>query len=512
MDRKWWTLGAVCVGTFMLLLDLTIVNVALPQIERSFGASLSDLQWVIDAYALTLAALLLTSGSLADRLGRRIVFAVGLVIFTLGSLLCGVSTDALFIILARAFQGIGGAVMFATSLALLANAFQGRERGTAFAVYGAVTGLAVAVGPVLGGVITSGLTWRWIFFVNIPIGAVALAITLLKVDESKVQHPGRMDWVGFATFSLALAALVYGLIESGRDGWGSNSVIGPLVFAGVLFVIFYLAEVRQSHPMLDLSLLRLPTFTGGLVAAFGMNAGLFALFTYLIIYMQNVLGLSAVATGVRFLLLTGAMFATAGFAGRLTNSMPIRWLIAPGFVLVGVGLLLMGGITPASSWTHLIAGLVISGVGAGFINVPLASTAVGVVEPARAGMASGINSTFRQVGTATGIAALGSIFASTVRSQVASHLDATSLRPLAHSIANSVAAGGGAPAGTPAAGASVVRPIALSGFVTGLNDILEIGAVLSFLAAVACVFLIRQKDFHAAASGQSSVREPAVLA
>ncbi|HEV8065750.1 MAG TPA: DHA2 family efflux MFS transporter permease subunit, partial [Acidimicrobiales bacterium] len=411
MQTKWWTLVAVCVGVFMLLLDLTIVNVALPQIEHAFSASLSDLQWVIDAYALTLAALLLTSGSLADRLGRRAVFAVGLVIFTVGSLLCGVSTGALFIILARAFQGIGGAVMFATSLALLAGAFQGRERGTAFAIYGATTGLSVAVGPVLGGAITSGLGWRWIFFVNIPIGIGALAVTLLKVEESKAPRAGRIDWVGFVTFSVALAALVFGLIESSRDGWSSTVVLSSLLAAGVLFVAFVVAELRNSDPMLDLSLLRVPTFTGGLVAAFGMNAGLFALFTYLVIYMQNILGLSAVATGVRFLLLTGAMFATAALAGRLTNSVPIRWLIAPGFVLVGFGLILMHGITPASSWTHLAAGLVVAGVGAGFINVPLASTAVGVVEVERSGMASGINSTLRQVGTATGIAALGSIFA-----------------------------------------------------------------------------------------------------
>jgi EmrB/QacA subfamily drug resistance transporter len=512
MESKWWTLVAVCVGVFMLLLDLTIVNVALPQIEHAFGASLSDLQWVIDAYALTLAALLLTSGSLADRLGRRKVFAFGLVIFTLGSLLCGLSTGALFIILARAFQGIGGAIMFATSLALLAAAFQGRERGTAFAVFGATTGLSVAVGPVLGGAITSGLSWRWIFFVNIPIGVAALAVTLLKVQESKAPHIGKIDWIGFGTFSIALAALVFGLIESSRDGWSSTIVLASLIVAVVLFVTFIFAELRQSNPMLDLSLLRVPTFTGGLIAAFGINGGLFALFTYLVIYMQNILGLSAVATGVRFLLLTGAMFATAGFAGRLTNSVPIRWLITPGFVLVGVGIALMHGVTPASSWAHLAAGLVVAGVGAGLINVPLASTAVGVVEVERSGMASGINSTLRQVGTATGIAALGSIFASTVRSQVASHLAATSLRPFAHTIAAAVASGGGEPAGVSKAAAKIVHPIALSGFVTGLNDILVIGAVLSFVSGVACFFLIRQKDFKASASGHSAVGEPAAVA
>ncbi|MGH9297603.1 MAG: MFS transporter, partial [Acidimicrobiales bacterium] len=345
MEPKWWTLGAVCVGIFMLLLDITIVNVALPAISLSFHASLSDLQWVLDAYALTLAALLLTSGSLADLLGRRLVFAIGIAVFTLGSALCGASTGPLFIILARGFQGIGGAIMFATSLAIIANAFRGRDRGAAFGVYGAVTGIAVAIGPVLGGVITSGLSWRWIFFVNIPIGAVALVVTFLKIDESRNPVASRPDLPGFFTFSASLAGLVYGFIESTEDGWASPRVIGPLVAAGLLFVVFVLVERFQREPMLDFSLLRKPTFSGGLVAAFAINSSIFALFTYLILYLQDDLGLSAVATGVRFLLMTGATFLTAAIAGRLTSHVPTKWLIAPGFFFTGVGMILMTGIT-----------------------------------------------------------------------------------------------------------------------------------------------------------------------
>src|SRR6478736_4127461 len=225
MASKWWTLVAVCTGVFMLLLDITIVNVALPDIQRDLDASLSDLQWVIDAYALTLAALLLTAGSLADRYGRRLLFAIGIVVFTLGSLLCGLSTGATFLALARAGQGVGGAIMFATGLALLSGAFHGRDRGTAFGVFGATTGVAVAIGPVLGGALTSGLSWRWIFFVNVPICLVALAVSLTRVVESKDPHAGRPDWIGFATFSIALGALVYGLIEAGKIGWGETRVI-----------------------------------------------------------------------------------------------------------------------------------------------------------------------------------------------------------------------------------------------------------------------------------------------
>jgi EmrB/QacA subfamily drug resistance transporter len=463
MDRKWWTLVAVCTGVFMLLLDITIVTVALPDIQRSLGASLSDLQWVIDAYALSLAALLLTAGSIADRAGRRVVFATGIVVFTAGSALCGAAGDPALLAVSRALQGIGGAIMFATSLALLANAFHGRDRGTAFGVFGAITGIAVAVGPVLGGAITSGLSWRWIFFVNIPIGIAALAVTLLKVDESRDPRARRVDYAGFTTFSTGLAALVYGLIRSNEDGWGSTTVVGALVVAAVLLAAFVIVERMQREPMFDLSLVKVPTFVGGLTSAFGISASLFSLLTYIVLYIQNLLGYSAVEAGVRVLPLTGAIFLTAGIAGRLSARVPTRLLIGPGFVLIGIGLLLMHGLTPSDDWTALLAGMVVAGVGAGLVNVPLASTAVAVVEPARAGMASGVNSTFRQVGIATGIAALGAIFS--------------------HSI--------GA-AATPQA------------FVDGLNNILAVGAVVAFVSAVAAFALIRQRDYVVAPTSSST--------
>ncbi len=417
-DPKWWTLTAVCTGVFMLLLDITIVNVALPDIQSELDASLSDLQWVIDAYALSLAALLLTAGSLADLYGRRRVFVIGLIIFTVGSIACGAAQDIFFLQLSRAFQGIGGAAMFATALALLASAFHGKDRGTAFGIFGATTGVAVAIGPVLGGVLTSGLSWRWIFFVNIPICLVALAVSLTRVVESKDPDAGSPDWFGFVSFSLALGALVYGLIEAGQTSWGDQKVVLSLVASALLLVVFVISQLVQRKPMFDLSLLRKPTFTGGLIAAFGVSASIFSLLTFLVIYVQNVLGYSAVETGVRFLYLSVASFFAAAIAGRLTEHVPVKWLIAPGFLVLGIGLLLLRGIHTDSEWTHLIPGLIVTGIGIGMINPPLASTAVGVVPVARAGMASGVNSTFRQVGIATGIAALGSIFSQQVASDV----------------------------------------------------------------------------------------------
>lgn len=269
-------------------------------------------------------------------------------------------------------------------------------------MYGAITGSAVAVGPVLGGLITSDLSWRWIFYVNVPIGAVALAITLLRVEESRSRTARRPDLVGFVTFSVALGALVFGLIESQRDGWGSGWVIGTLSASAILLAVFLVAEGMSSAPMLDLGLLRVPTFGGSLIAVWSISFGLFALLTYLVLYVQDTLGLSAVQTGVRTLPLTVALFLTAGVVGRMTSQVPRRLLTGVGFAAIGAGLLLMCGLTPSSGRTHLLAGMIVAGAGGGLVNTPLISTAVGVVDPARAGMASGINATLRQAGIATG--------------------------------------------------------------------------------------------------------------
>ena len=497
MARKWWTLVVVCIAIFMLLLDLTIVNVALPDIAGSFNSSLSGLQWVIDAYALALASLLLTSGILADRNGRRRLFLIGVAIFTVGSALCGGATSMVFLSLARAFQGIGGAIMFATSLALLSESFQGPERGIAFGIFGGMTGLAVATGPVIGGALVTGLGWRWIFLVNIPVGVIVFLIARLRVDESRDPEPKRLDLIGFITFSTGLCALIFALIRSNRDGWSAPVVIGSLVAAAVLLGAFAAAELLRANPMFDFKLLRVPTFDGGLAAAFGISASIFSVLTYLILWVQGLLGLSALQTGVRFLPLSLSLFFTAAIAGRLTSFVPARLLIAPGFVLIGVGLLLMGGLTVTSAWTHLLPGMIVCGVGAGLVNVPLIATAVGVVPPRRAGMASGINSTFRQVGIATGIAVLGTIFVSHIRSNVVADLAGTPAGSASHQIADAIASGQVQMvlARVPAAARQVVESAARSGFVDALNLILLISALLTFLAAIVSFFLIREKDF-----------------
>jgi EmrB/QacA subfamily drug resistance transporter len=498
MEKKWWTLLAVCIGTFMLLLDVTIVVVAIPDIQRGLHATFGQIQWVIDAYALTLASLLLTAGVLADRYGRRLLFAVGLIIFTLGSLLCGLALNPLMLILSRSGQGIGGAIMFATSLALLGQSFRGKDRGVAFGAWGAITGVAVSLGPILGGVITTGISWRAIFLVNVPIGVVAIAITWWRVDESRAPHPGRPDWTGFGLLTAGLISLVYGLIRAGETSWGDAGVLVCLVLGGILLVGFAVAETRVRDPMFDLALFRVPTFDGGLIAAFCMNGSLFAMLLYLVLYLQYALGYSALQTGLRLLLISGPTLVTATVAGRLSEHVPVRWLIGPGLVLVGAGLFLMTGLTGTSSWTHLAPGFIVSGAGAGFVNPPLASTAIGVVEPQRAGMASGVNTTFRQIGIAVSIAALGTIFTSSLRNDLGRLLaPIPQLKGHAQQIIDAVRQGDTASAfdSVPKTLRGQLADAVKASFATGINDLLYVTAALALVGAISSFLLIRNRDF-----------------
>ncbi len=496
--NKWWTLLAVCLGTFMLLLDITIVNVALPDIQRALSSTFADLQWIVDAYALTLAAFLLTAGSLADMYGRRLLYLIGLTVFTCASVLCGFATSTLMLQLSRGLQGIGGAIMFAVSLALLADAFRGRDRGVAFGVWGAITGLAVAIGPLLGGVLTTGISWRWIFFVNAPIGVFAVIITFLRVTESKEPRASRPDWPGFVLFTLALASLIYALIESNQKSFTNGLVLGCFAAAAVLLVAFVVVEMRVTHSMFDLALFRLPTFSGGLIAAFALSASIFAMILYLVLYIQDVLGYSALATGVRFMILSGGILVSATIAGRLSSKVPVRFLIGPGLLLVGVSLLLMRGLDATSSWTHLIPGMIVGGIGVGLVNPPLASTAVGVVTPDRAGMASGINSTFRQVGIATGIALLGTLFSSAVRTDVLTKVSAVpGLSGRGGQVSTAIQSGqiGQFIGRLPASARPTVALITRSAFTSGLNEILLVAAIIALVAGLITLVAIRTRDF-----------------
>jgi EmrB/QacA subfamily drug resistance transporter len=501
VERKWWTLIAVSVAIFMLLLDITVVNVALPDIQRSLHSSFSDLQWVVNAYSLTLAAFLLTAGALADRFGRRMVFVTGLVVFTLSSAACGLAGSPLALNLARAVQGAGGAMMFATSLALIAGAFHGKERGVAFGVYGGVIGGAVAIGPIVGGVITSGIGWEWIFFVNVPIGIAAVALTLTQVSESRDPDARGVDWLGLVTFCGSLFLLVFALIEGNEKGWGSTRIVGFLVASLVLIVLFVIVERRQQRPMLDLTLFRRPAFAGASIVAFAVSASMFSMFLYLTLYIQDVLGYGPLQAGLRFLPVTLLAFFVAPLSGRLSVRVPVRLLLGCGLVLVGAGLLAMTAVNASSDWTVLVPGFVLAGAGIGLINPPLASTAVGVAPVSRSGMASGINNTFRQVGIATGIAGLGAIFQHDVTRNTTAALSGGPGREVlqaAHGKLNTALVSGevGQVArALPAAARDALMHAYRLGFTEAFTSILIIAACVALAGSVFAFALVRSSDF-----------------
>ena len=512
MERKWWTLSAVAVGIFMLLLDITVVNVALVDIQRSLHSSFTDLQWVVNAYALTLAAFLLTSGSLADLFGRKRTYTLGLVVFTIASALCGLASSPLVLNLARAVQGIGGAMMFATSLALIAHAFQGRDRGIAFGVFGGVSGAAVAVGPVLGGIITTGIGWRWIFFVNVPIGVIAVLVTTRKVAESRDPDATRVDWAGLVSFSGALFLLVYALVQGNDKGWGSTEIVTLLAGAAGLLIAFVAVELAQQRPMLDLSLFRRPAFTGASLVAFTLAASFFSMFLYLTLYLQDVLGFTPLQAGLRFLPATLLSFAVAPIAGRLSVRVPVRLLLGSGLVLIGTGLLLMTAVEATSTWTVLIVPFILAGAGVGLVNPPLASTAIGVVPPERSGMASGINATFRQVGIATGIAGLGAIFQHEVTSATKTNLlasgHARAVLEAAHGRLGTMLESGEVAKVThhlPLAAGAALQHAYHVGFTDAFTTIAGIAAAIALTGALGAFVLVRSRDFVSTASAPASL-------
>jgi MFS family permease len=419
--------------------------------------------------------------------------------------------------LARAAQGVGGAVMFATSLALIAAAFSGKERGTAFGIYGAVVGGAVAVGPLVGGALTSGISWRWIFFVNVPIGVLAVIITLLRVHESKAPSTRRVDWIGLFSFSGALVMLVVALVRGPDDGWGSTLIAGLLIGAAALLGIFLIAEWRQRDPMLDLTLFGRPAVVGVSLVAFTLSGSIFAMFLYITLYIQDDLGYGPLAAGVRFLPITMLAFVVAFFAGRLTVRIQARYLLGSGMLLITGGCLLMAMTHASSGWTVLLPGFVIAGIGIGTVNPALASSAISVVPPQKSGMASGINSTFRQVGIATGIAGLGTVFQTQLLERTTNALGNS---PTGQAVASHGGAalqgalvGGNVQAAITALPSQAARAVLLHayrvGFSATFDRLMIVAAVIAFIGAVGSFILVRQRDFVPSFAPPTGATQPA---
>ncbi|WP_327291203.1 MFS transporter [Streptomyces sp. NBC_01198] len=414
--RKWLPLVTICLGAFILLVDVTIVNVALPSMASDLDAPFSALQWVIDGYALALAALLMVAGSLGDLFGHRRLYVAGLTVFAAASLGAALSPDAAVLISARAVQGVGGAAMFATSAALVAATYQGRDRGVAFGVWGAVNGAAAAAGPILGGLLTQGFGWQAIFLVNLPIAAVAVVIALRALPAAAKRGTGRLDLPGAATFTLAAAALTYALIRGGDDGWTDPLTLTAFAVAVVAAVAFVLVEARSDHPMIDLALLRRPGFSGLLGGALLYQAAAFSGLVYFSLWLQDVLHLSPIRGGLALMPMAGTAFVVAAVGGRYMHRLPARVPIGGGLFIIGLGCALLAVMVHASSGqAAIITGLAVIGVGVGFTTPVLVSAAVEEAPPHRAGMAGGAVNTARQLGMTLGIALFGAVFSARLR-------------------------------------------------------------------------------------------------
>jgi EmrB/QacA subfamily drug resistance transporter len=474
--RKWWPLVTVCLGTFMLLIDVTIVNVALPPMANDLSTSFSSLQWVVDGYALSLGVLLLGAGALSDMYGHRRFYVGGLILFAVASLACGLAADSTLLVIARIVQGAGAAAMFTTTFALLNSSYQGRERGVAYGVWGGVSGAATAIGPILGGLLTEGLSWRWIFLVNLPICVVAVVMCFRTLRHDGPAKEGRFDLWGTVTFTIAAGALTYAVIRANDEGWSSARTWGLLVVSAVALAAFALVEWRNPYPMFDLRLLRNRSFSGILLAGLLVNFAAFAAFTYTSIWLQSVVGLSPLQAGLTGLPVSIGSVLASGVAGARLHGRSPRLIIGGGMVLIGLGSLISGFLVGAgSSWPALIAGYAVVGLGVGLVMPTLASSAMGAVPHSRGGMAAGSLTTARQLGFAIGIAVLGTVFAD----RAADHLGSTEA---AHAVAGGQA---GRLAGS--VPASVIHEAAAAGLDAGFY----ISGAVGLLCALAVFVLVR---------------------
>src|SRR5215208_618966 len=411
-NRKWWTLAAVSFGLFMIMLDNTVVNVALPSIQRDLGVDLSELEWIVTGYALTFAALMLTGGKFADRYGRRRIFIGGLVVFTLASLACGMATTGSVLIGARVVQGAGAALMNPATLSIIAATFPPRQRGTAIGIWAGTAALALALGPLVGGLLTEHISWSWIFFVNVPIGLVAIVASVILIPESKDESAEqRLDLPGLLTSGIGLFALSYGLIEANTYGWTSARILGAFVVAVAMLVAFVLLERHQRIPMLDLKLFKNSTFTGANLSVLLVALAMFGVFFFLSLYMQGVLGYSAVQAGAAFLPMTILIMLVAPIAGRSTDRFGSRGLITVGMILLAGQLLYFSRLGVHESYWRIFPGMMIGGFGMATVMTPSAAAAVRALPVDKSGVGSAVLNASRQVGGSTGIALMGAIMA-----------------------------------------------------------------------------------------------------
>jgi EmrB/QacA subfamily drug resistance transporter len=459
-NRKWWTLGAVTFGLFMIMLDNTVVNVALPSIQRDLKMNVSQLEWVVNAYFLTFAVLLLTGGKLGDLFGRRLIFILGLIVFTASSLACGLATSGDMLIAARAVQGVGAAMLNPATLSIITATFPPRQRGMAMGIWVGVSAMALALGPITGGLLAEHADWSWIFFINVPIGLLAIVVARVMIRESKdMSAEQRLDLPGLVTSGLGLFALTYALIEANSKGWTSTEILTLFALAAVSLAAFVVVELRQRVPMLDLSLFRNSTFAGANTTMLLVAMAMFGVFFFVSLYVQNILGYSPVQAGAAFLPMTLCIIFVAPVAGKLSDQIGSRWLMGGGMTLVGCSLVLFSLLTETSTFWNLFPALLVGGAGMALAMTPTTSAAMGSVSVDKAGVGSGVLNSARQVGGSMGVAIMGAILGSYI-----------SVPP--------------------------VSPQFPEQFVSGFQAALHVAAGIAFAAAVVAVLTVRKYRHH----------------
>ena len=504
MSGKWGAMFAIAMAGVMQLLDVSVVNIALPDIERDLGANFNELRWVIDANALTLAATVLIYGTLGDRLGRRRVFAAGMVAFSVLSLAAGLAWSPVALDILRGAQGLAAAAMLATGLALIGATFTGRDRNTALGMWGAGIAIALGAGPLIGGALVELVGWRSIFFINVPLGLISAVLVIRGVPESRdPSATGRPDFAGLVAISAALSLVLVALFRGGEEGWGSPLILGLFAGSVALLIAFILIEARVAQPMLDLSLFRRPSTSGVFLGQLAIAASFFSVWTYLIFYIQNDLGYSALETGLILLPLSLSALVGAVVAGRLSNHVPLRVLLAGALAIAGVGMLLLGGLDVDSDWEALLIGGMVAELGTGATNPFIGAITLGSAPRARSGMAAGLNATARYIGIAIGVAGLGTL----LESHVGSRLTETLGGDEAEALEGVVATGNieGAAATVPAGAQAEVAEAANVAFISGINEILVVGAAIAFAGAALALVLVRRRDMHPEPTASSTV-------
>jgi EmrB/QacA subfamily drug resistance transporter len=495
-NRKWWTLGAMCFALFMIMLDNTIVNVALPSIQKDLGASIGGLEWTINGYTLSFAVLLATGGRLGDIFGRRLMFMIGVVVFALSSATAGFAPNETALVISRVVQGVGAALMMPGTLSIITDAFPAHERGKAMGTWAGVSALALAVGPVLGGFLTEHVSWRAIFYVNIPVAVGAIIATLFAVRESRDTSVGReVDYAGVAVLTVGLTSLVLALVEGNSWGWGSPEIIGLLALAALALPAFVFVENRVKAPMVQFDLLSDRNFLAAVCVAMIISFGMLGVFFFLALYMQDILGYSPLEAGVRFLPSTLMIVGVAPVAGRLSDRFGPRWLIAIGLVIVAASLFSFSRIAVDSTYLDLLPGFMLLGIGIAMTMSPMTSAAMNAVPVQKAGIASGVLSMFRMVGGSLGVAVTGAIFQGLVSSKLDSLLSGSGVSA-AQRDAVAEQLGGGSVSKVPGLSSAQAKEVTTAGgeaFVYALGHAMTVSAFVALLGAAIGATAIRAK-------------------